>query len=377
MKKVVCFVLSVILAFCFCGTVLAQPLNLSAKAAILINAETGEVLFEKSGNMRLSMASTTKIMTSLILAEQKNLSKTITVTEQMVRVEGSSMGLTPGDKVSFEALLYGMLLASGNDAANTVAYALGGSINGFAKIMNNKAKQLGMHDTNFVTPSGLDDDAHYTTAYDMAVLTAVALKNKAFAMACSTKSQKVYLCDGEKQLTLTNHNKLLGTYEGLVGVKTGFTKKSGRCLVTAAERNGVRLVAVTLCAPNDWNDHKMLLDYGFEVTKLFEECAYSLPDSLPVVGGDCDRVRISSSEISYAVSEENASKFSYKVLLPDFLYSGVKAGQKIGCINYYYDNKLFKSTDIVCLADVYHSKAKMPFKKQFTEKFSLLLRLII
>lgn len=377
MKRIVSFVLCIIFAFSFKTVAFADSINISAKAAILINAHTGEVLFEKNSTSRLSMASTTKIMTSLILTEQKDLSRVITVTDQMVRVEGSSMGLMPGDKVSLEALLYGMLLASGNDAANTTAYALGKSISGFAKIMNHKAKQLGMNNTNFVTPSGLDDDEHYSTAYDMAILTAEALKNKAFKAACSTKSRRVYLCDGEKQLTLTNHNKLLGTYEGLVGVKTGFTKKSGRCLVTAAERNGVCLVAVTLSAPDDWNDHRALLDYGFEVTEFFESTSQQLPDSLPVVGGDCDRVKIYGQNISYAVSRKNSNKISYKILLPTFLYSGVKAGQKVGSINYYYENKLFKSTDIICLADVYDKPVKIPFKKLLAEKFSLLLRLII
>ena len=377
MKRIVSFILIFILIFSSKITALADSINVSAKSAVLINAHTGEVLFEKNCKSRLSMASTTKIMTSLILAEQKDISKVITVTDEMVRVEGSSMGLISGDKVSLENLLYGMLLASGNDAANATAYALGKSVSGFAKIMNDKAKLIGMNDTNFVTPSGLDDDAHYSTAYDMAILTAVALKNKAFKAACSTKSRRVYLCDGEKQLTLTNHNKLLGTYEGLVGVKTGFTKKSGRCLVTAAERNGVCLVAVTLSAPDDWNDHRALLDYGFEVTEFFESTSQQLPDSIPVVGGDCDRVRISCDKISYSVSSKNASKISYKILLPPFLYSGVKAGQKIGSINYYYENKLFKISDIISIADVYDKPVKIPFKKLFTEKISLLLRLII
>jgi len=215
MKKTALFVLIFSLLICNFSICVSADKNLSvsAKAAVLICMDTGEILFQKSATQKLPMASTTKIMTSLILAEQPDLSKTVKVTKKMVAVEGSSMGLLDGDTVSYRDLLYGMLLASGNDAANTTAYVLGGGIEGFAKIMNERAKQIGLKNTNFVTPSGLDDESHYTTAYDLALLTSVALKNTAFYTACSSKQAVLYYGNPPYKRTLTNHNKLLGNYD--------------------------------------------------------------------------------------------------------------------------------------------------------------------
>ena len=195
----------------------------SAKAAIVINGITGEVIYEHNANERLPMASTTKIMTALILAEQEDLSKEISCTKEMVTVEGSSMGLLVGDRVTYHDLLYGMLLASGNDAANTTAISIGGSVQKFADIMNEKAKELNLNNTHFVTPSGLDAEGHFTTAHDLALLAAYALKNEEFKKAASSYTARLCYGNPPYQRTLTNHNKLLKSYNGLVGVKTGFT----------------------------------------------------------------------------------------------------------------------------------------------------------
>ena len=231
--------------------------SVSAKSAILINADTGAVLYAKNEKERLPMASTTKIMTALIALETAALDdRCVTITDEMVRVEGSSMGLQAGDQLSLTSLAAGMLVVSGNDAANSVAIAISGSKEDFAEKMNRRAKDIGMNDTHFVTPSGLDDEAHYSTAYDMALLATIALANPDFAEIVKEKKYTIPYISPEQSRRFSNHNRLLSMYEGCIGVKTGFTKKSGRCLVSAAERDGIRLVAVTLNAPDDWNDHQ-------------------------------------------------------------------------------------------------------------------------
>ena len=346
--------------------------SVSAKAAIVIAADTLEVLYEKSANQKLPMASTTKIMTALLLAEQPDLSKTVKTTKQMVTVEGSSMGLLEGDTVSYRDLLYGMLLASGNDAANTTAYVLAGSVQGFAKMMNEKAAELGMKNTSFVTPSGLDDENHYTTAYDLALLTAAALKNSAFRAACSSKSAVLYYGNPPYRRTLTNHNKLLGNYEGIIGVKTGFTKKSGRCLVTAAEGEGKRVIAVTLNDPDDWNDHRKLLDYGLEKTVVTEFKNYDVTDVMPIVCGSADLVRVKceQAKICTAVGTENEIK--RKIILPKFIYAPISAGEKVGEIEYYFKDTLVKTSDIFSVADVESYNRKENFQKRFLNNLKVL-----
>ena len=272
-----------------CFTV--RGLSVSASSAVLMVADTGEVLFEKNAHQRRGIASTTKIMTALLTAECATPDRVVVTTPEMVNVEGTSMGLKVGDKVTFRDLIYGMLLASGNDAANTAAIAVDGNIPSFAARMNKRAAEIGMTNTNFVTPSGLDDENHYSTAYDMALLGCHALKNTVFSQACSTTSAK--LCYGNEPYTryLSNHNRLLKSFDGAVGIKTGFTKKSGRCLVSAATRNGATLVCVTLNAPDDWNDHKKMLEYGFEQVSIKK--IYVKVNDMSVIGGAEQSVSLS------------------------------------------------------------------------------------
>ncbi len=374
MKKIALFVLIFSLLICNLSICVSADKNLSvsAKAAVLICMDTGEILFQKSATQKLPMASTTKIMTSLILAEQPDLSKTVKVTKKMVAVEGSSMGLLDGDTVSYRDLLYGMLLASGNDAANTTAYALGGSIEGFAKMMNEKAKQIGLKNTNFVTPSGLDDESHYTTAYDLALLTSVALKNTAFRTACSSKQAVLYYGNPPYKRTLSNHNKLLENYDGLIGVKTGFTKKSGRCLVTAAQREGKTIIAVTLNAPDDWNDHRVLLDYGLSVTQVVRFSNTDLPDVLPVVSSDADLIRVKAEEISLCTSVKSTKNIKRNIILPEFVYTPVSAGETIGRIEYLFDSKVIATSNIYSAADLPIMNKKGKFLNRFFKSLNLI-----
>ena len=233
----------------------AEAVQLSAAAAILMDADSGEVLYEKNAARRMRIASTTKIMTALVVLEHARLTDTITVTGDHM-VEGSSMYLKPGETVTVEELLYGLMLCSGNDAALALADCCGG-LETFVAAMNDKAAALGMTDTSFANPNGLDDEKHYSTARDMAVLAAYAAQDPTFRRICSTRTATV----GGR--TMTNHNKLLSQVEGCIGMKTGYTRAAGRTLVSCAEREGRRLVAVTLCDGNDWADHKALYEMGF------------------------------------------------------------------------------------------------------------------
>ena len=245
----------------------AEAVQLSAAAAILMDADSGEILFEKDAGRCMRIASTTKIMTALVALERAKLTDTITVTASHM-VEGSSMYLKPGETVTVEELLYGLMLCSGNDAALALADCCGG-LDAFVQAMNEKAAALGMKDTSFANPNGLDDENHYSTARDMAVLSAYAAEDPTFRRICSTKTATV----GGR--SMTNHNKLLRQIEGCIGMKTGYTKAAGRTLVSCAERQGRRLVAVTLCDGNDWADHKTLYEMGFAAyeTKNTEEAS--------------------------------------------------------------------------------------------------------
>ncbi len=237
----------------------------SAEAHLLMEADSGAVLAQKNADKRLPMASTTKIMTALTALRSLPLDTTVTITEDAVGVEGSSVYLVKGEVLTLEQLLYALLLESANDAAVAIAIAVSGSVSAFADKMNEMARTLGLTDTHFVNPHGLDDEQHYTTARELALIARAALDDPVFREIVSTRQKTIPLHGNEGVRLLLNHNKLLRLYDGCIGVKTGFTKHTGRCLVSAAERDGVRLIAVTLGCPDDWHDHTALLDYGFSL----------------------------------------------------------------------------------------------------------------
>ena len=234
----------------------AAALGTSAAAAILVERESGRVLYEENADEKRLIASITKIMTAVVALEEGDLQAAYTVTEEDM-AEGSSMYLRPGDVLTLEELLYGLMLASGNDAALAVAHCVAGEEAAFVALMNETAERLGMTNSFFCNPNGLDAEGHGASARDMAVLTAYALGNETFRRIVSTASITI----GERYLA--NHNKLLRQYEGCIGVKTGYTKAAGRTLVSAAQREGMTLICVTLSDGDDWNDHMALLDYGF------------------------------------------------------------------------------------------------------------------
>ncbi|MBR6604186.1 MAG: D-alanyl-D-alanine carboxypeptidase [Clostridia bacterium] len=345
-------------------------ISLSAESAILINAENGEVYFEKNADKMLPMASTTKIMTALVALEGSDLHDTVIIDRRAVGVEGSSVYLTDGELMTMEDLLYCLLLASANDAAEAIAIEIGGSIEGFAALMNKKANELGLKNTHFDNPHGLDSENHYTSAHDLALIAAYALHNPSFLKIVSTYKRNIQCEVGTRYLI--NHNKLLRSYDGCIGVKTGFTKRSGRCLVSAAERNGMRLVAVTLNAPDDWNDHKRMLDHGFssyQKLTLLGEGEYCV--SLPIVGGKEQTILLQSRGSIEAILPSGIGTDDCKteISLPHFLYAPIESGEIVGKVSCYLDGKLLGESDIIALYSVPQKTVKKSFLKRLSDFF--------
>lgn len=296
----------------------------SAQHAYVLDAVSGRVLYEKAPNERSLIASTTKIMTALIVCEQCNVLDRMRIPREAVGIEGSSMYLQEGEILTLQELLYGLMLPSGNDAAVALAIYCGGTVEGFAELMNDKARNLGLRNTHFENPNGLDSPGHYSTARDLAVLAAYAMENPIFRKTVSTKQLHM------GQRYLTNHNKLLWRVEGADGVKTGYTKAAGRILVSSAIRNNRRLIAVTIDDPDDWEDHASLLESGFSrygVRRVVTK-GQSV-DTLEVAGGEGSRVTVLAAEdFEYALAEgENP-----QLMLPGpgFVYAPAVEGAEAG-----------------------------------------------
>lgn len=323
------------------GTVSVGAMGTSAQAHILIDARTGLVLSGYNEHQRLKMASTTKIMTTLLALEQASVEdKVVTFTEAMF-AEGSSMYLRVGDKLRLSDLAAGMMMASGNDAANAVALSLSDSFEGFAQLMNNKARSFRMKNTSFVTPGGLDDDNHYSTAYDMAVLMMNAMNNQSFSeLTAATEKTVEFIYPQGKISVYQNHNKLLKSYSWCIGGKTGYTKASGRCLVSCAEKDGVRLIAVTLNAPDDWNDHKALYEYGFSLytEKVFDESKTAV--ELKLSGSKKKSLKvIAENSVTLTVPASMINQIERTFYLPSFVFAPVKKGDRVGKIIYTLDGQ--------------------------------------
>ncbi len=334
MKKLFCLLLSYVILSLSVIPVCAEEVDTSAKAFVLYCADNGKVLLSEDEDTRLPMASTTKIMTTLLTLEAAaDENRVVEFTEEMV-AEGSSMYLRIGEKVRLYDLAVGMMMQSGNDAANAAAIGIAGSIDAFAALMNEKARQIGMTNSHFVTPSGLDDEEHYSTAHDMALLMAYVLKNDDFAYLTAQTSMEVhFVYPADRFVTYTNHNKLLRLYDDCIGGKTGYTDQSGRCLVSAAKREGMTLIAVTLDDPDDWDDHIALYEYGFEnytaVTPTAED------HSIRVMGGTADDVKLYSDDAQpLVVPKKDGDSIKTQVFLPPFVYAPTEEGTVAGKVVY-------------------------------------------
>ena len=321
----------------------------SAASAIVIDGLTNEILYEKNAYEERSMASTTKIMTSLVACESGKLDDIVCVTDEMVNVVGTSLGLRAGDKISLYDLVVGMLIVSGNDAANAVGLYLGGSFEGFAAMMNEKAHSIGMNRSLFVTPSGLDEGNHHSTAYDMAILASNALNNEIFAQICKERRMEVTI-NGEKQ-AVYNHNKLLSFMDDCIGIKTGFTEKAGRCLVSAVNRNGKIMICVTLNDGDDWNDHISLYN---ECDKMYQKKDIRDIINIDVVGGDKNTVSASYSAEIHVLNPQLVTVECYYF---PFLYAPVEKGSEIGRVIIKFKEKEVASVPIAAEESVeYYAK---------------------
>ena len=344
--KKICMILAIITSLIFFN-IPANAEDISAKGAALIEQASGRLIYGKNESVKLPMASTTKMMTGLLAVESGKFDNVYTIPPECIFVEGSSMGLQPDEKISLRDLTYGLMLESGNDAANAIAILLGGSISGFVDMMNKKAQSLGLASTHFQTPSGLDAKEHYTTALDLARLGAFAMNNATFVQIVSTQKIKITYNGIKNGRTLVNHNRLLGDCDGAIGIKTGFTKKCGRCLVSCAKRDGVTLVVCTLSDPNDWSDHKKLLDIGF--SKLISQKLINTPINLSasVVGGVTNNVTLKyDKDITAALQVGEIDNIKMQVQLPRFIYAPIKKEQKLGQIVFTLDNKVVATTDL-------------------------------
>ena len=312
--------------------------NVSAESAILIDLDQKTVIFEKNSKKRMGEASTTKIMTALVVAERLPLNKRIVIPSAAVGIEGSSGYLCEGEILSVKELLLALLLESANDAAVALAIATAGSVDAFCELMNEKARALGLCDTNFTNPHGLYDEDHYTTAQDLAFISAAALKNEALREIFATKKTTVPCKvtsddpDGDGVRYIKNHNKMLSLYEGAIGVKTGYTKATGRCLVSAAERDGMTLIAVTLNAPDDWRDHAAMLDHGFasyERVTLYEAGEFCY--GYAVSGGRAETVTATNSEPLVLTLPKGHADLCESVCFPQrFELAPISKGDELG-----------------------------------------------
>lgn len=334
------------------GSALAErerdTVQIFAGGVMLMDACTHKVLYAKNAHEKLPMASTTKIMTAILAIETGKLDALVTVPKEAYGVEGSSMYLRLGEKISLRDLVYGLMLVSGNDAAVAIAINVGGSIAGFAALMNEKAKELGAHNTHFVTPNGLHDAEHYTTAYDLALIASYAMQNETFREIVGTTYYRTVT--GEVTRTVKNKNKILWEYEGGNGVKTGYTMAAGKCLVFSAERNGVELVGVVLNCPDMFPAAKRLLDYGFETYKSEKlVAAGDVIARIRINGGRKNALAVAAKQdIIILVKDGDSTTVRTVVKLPQQqVQAPVKKGDSLGSLEIWEDGRILAETELV------------------------------
>lgn len=328
----------------------------SGSSQIVIEQESGRVLSSYNKDMRLEMASTTKIATAIVAIENSSCDKVVEITEDMVGIEGSSIYLKKGERWKLEDLLYGLMLQSGNDAATAIAIAVGGSEDKFVDMMNSFADRLGLENTKFDNPHGLHSSNHYTSAHDLAKITAYAMKNPLFAEIVSSKCHDVEGSEYLKGRTIYNKNKLLSSFSGANGVKTGYTTDSGRCFVGAAQRNGMQLISVVLNCPDMWERTKALLNEAF---RCYDYC--KIGDSSKnldefSIGGENISLRL-EKDIFYPLKNGESENFRYEFVPLKSYPDALCAGEQVGTLNVYDDNRLIFSRKIITINEIKHKGA--------------------
>lgn len=343
------------LMLALCPAAAAEP-SLSAQSAVVMT-ESGQLLYEKNGDERALIASTTKLMTAIVSIENAGLDEVVDIKPECCHIEGSSMYLDPEVQYTVRDLLLGLLLVSGNDAAEALACHVAGDSENFVRLMNAKAAELGMENSSFMNPHGLDAEGHYSTALDMAKLMCYCMQNQTFCQICGTKSCVI------NGLTLVNHNKLLDICPGCIGGKTGYTMAAGRCLVSCCEREGLRLVCVTLSAPDDWNDHLALYDWAYGKYGLRDVMA-GLCFPVPVISGEGAEVSLVPAE-SMILFLPKSQEVTLRVELPQFVFAPVNKGETGGQIWVIINGELVGSCELIYERDVQPaSSAGFSYKQQ-------------
>ncbi len=348
----------------------------SAYEACVINGVTGEIIFEKNAHERHSMASTTKIMTALVALEKSSLDEVITVSYGAEVQEGSSAYIKEGDQIFMRDMLFGLMLNSGNDAAYAIAEHISGSREAFADIMNQYAwKEIGAVNTQFINPSGLEGEGHYSTAYDMALIMRYAMRLPEFRNIVATHTMEAQPINREEKLYFSNHNKLLNTYEGCIGGKTGFTEKAGRCLVSAAERDGMMFIAVTLNDSNDWQSHAEMLDYTFE--SCYPKKAVEKDMTVKKASVDGETYKFIYGD-DFIVPVAKDSKVELKVVnhIANDLARPINAGEKVGWAEIYRGDSVVGTVDIISESEIRgisNIRLKNSFFSSFIRAFNLWL----
>ncbi len=374
MKKYIFIIISIL----FFGTTAhaVSPSDISAECACVIELKTGRMLFSKNESTRHAMASTTKIMTALLALSEAEPDDLILMSATAAATEGSSVYIPAGEHVKMLDLVYGLMLNSGNDAAVAIAEHISGDVPSFCEKMNAKAKELGLSDTVFKNPNGLFEEGHFTTASDLAELTRYAMKNELFREIVKTKTKSIVLPDSNQEIYFGNHNKMLWNYEGAIGVKTGYTKDTGRCLVSAAEQNGSTIICVTLDAPNDWNDHRILLDYGFSKleSRLIIENGQVLKTA-EINGKLYDFVAANESVISTEQGKIATTLVNIKI--SDKLSGPFAKGEKVGVAEVILDGEIIDYVDIVSTEDIAEHQDTEKIIKKNDNFFIRLLNIIL
>lgn len=370
MKKIILIIL--LLLFTTYSISFADSLNLSGEGAILIDSDTGQILYEKNSHMKLHPASTTKIMTGILALELGNMNDTVTVDEEVVKLtDGSHIALEPEEQLKLEDLLNALLIESANDSALAIAKHISGSIDEFVKLMNDKAKELGALNTNFVNPNGLSDEHHLTTAYDLSLMAQYAMKNNGFREIVSNytyiipktnkKDEERYLKSANRLLYSNQKINVDGKavpikYEGINGVKTGYTSLAQNCLVASAQRGNQNLIAVVLKSNGRevYSDIHKLLDYGFNnfekinvATKNYFVENIEVKDAVtPFVAG------IIKEDLPLSIPKGSIDKIDKKIFIDDVIEAPIEKGQALGKVEYYLQGQLLGQADIVSTLDV-------------------------
>jgi D-alanyl-D-alanine carboxypeptidase (penicillin-binding protein 5/6) len=368
MKRIALLIISLLMTFSFSNVYSDPGLAVNAKAAVVMDVKTGRVLFSKNSESRLPMASTTKIMTTLVAVESGRLKETVKVSNRAANTEGSSIYLKEGEQITVEELLFGIMLRSGNDASMAVAEHLGGSVQGFVDMMNSKAKEIGAFHTRFANPHGLDNPEHYTTAYDLALITSYALRNEKFAEIVKTKRKTISgPPDVDWDRSMMNKNKMLFQFDGGDGVKTGFTSKAGRCLVSSATRDNWQLCSVVLnCGPM-WEESAAILNYGFSnFSKQKVVDSEDVYQKLKVIAGKQDIVEIKPTNDFYMpLSQKEMNSLIFVPALDFNNRAPIKKGTKAGELKVYVGNEYISSIDLEYCQSIETKDPLYHFRKIF------------